>query len=111
MTNTYFFSNVEMNDNNSSFINLLEEFAEKHSQQVYIIDSPLGEKKYTYSFKEGMILLIPDHQIMVINNGGDVDDFLDFYEDFSEDLGHLSDRYDYKKILGRPRKWKNFKSS
>ncbi|MBU2659366.1 DEAD/DEAH box helicase [Bacillus cabrialesii] len=107
MTNTYFFSNVEMSDNNSSFINLLEEFAEKHSQQVYIIDSPLGEKKYTYSFKEGMILLIPDHQIMVINNGGDVDDFLDFYEDFSEDLGHLSDRYDYKKILGRPRKWKN----
>lgn len=106
MTNTYFFSNVEMNDENSTFIKAIEIFAEENAQQVYLIDSPLGEKKYTYSFKEGMILLIPDHQIMIINNGGDEEDFIDYYDDFSEDLGHLSDRYDYRKILGRPRKWK-----
>lgn len=107
MTNTYFFSNIETDDNNSSFISALEEYAEEHAQQIYLIDSPLGEKKYTYSFKKGMILLIPDHQIMIINSGGDKDEFLDFYDDFLEDIGHLSDRYDYKKILGRPRKWKS----
>ncbi|PEI57459.1 MULTISPECIES: DEAD/DEAH box helicase [Priestia] len=106
MTTTYFFSNIEIEDKNSAFITELEKFAEEHAQQIYLIDSPLGEKKYTYSFGEGMILLIPDHQIMVINNDGDEDEFLDYFEDFSEDLGHLSDRYEYKKILGRPRKWK-----
>lgn len=106
MSTTYFFSNVEIDENNSLFIKSLEKFAEEHAQQIYLIDSPLGEKKYTYSFEKGMILLIPDHQIMIINNGGEEDGFDDFFEDFSEDLGHLSDRYDYKKILGRPRKWK-----
>ncbi|MDF9763778.1 superfamily I DNA and RNA helicase [Peribacillus simplex] len=106
MTTTYFFSNIEINDKNSSFITAIEKFAEEHAQQIYLIDSPLGEKKYSYSFKEGMILLIPDHKIMILNNEGDEEEYEDFSEDFSEDLGHLSDRYDYKKILGRPRKWK-----
>ncbi|WP_330502012.1 UvrD-helicase domain-containing protein [Peribacillus frigoritolerans] len=106
MTTTYFFSNIEIDDKNSSFITAIEKFAEEHAQQIYLIDSPLGEKKYSYSFKEGMILLIPDHQIMILNNEGDEEEYEDFTEDFSEDLGHLSDRYDYKKILGRPRKWK-----
>lgn len=107
MTTTYFFSNIEIDENNSQIITALGKFAEENAQQIYLIDSPLGEKKYNYSFKEGMVLLIPDHQIMIINNYGDEEEFLNFYDDFSEDLGHLSDRYDYKKILGRPRKWKN----
>lgn len=32
--------------------------------------------------------------------------FEDFYEDFIEDLGQLSKKYEYLKILGRPRQWK-----
>lgn len=105
-TTTYFFTNIDSDDSNSEFITALEEYAQVQAQQVYLIDSPLGEKKYTYSFEKGMILLIPDHQIIIINNDGNDEEFADFLEDFSEDLGHLSDRYDYKKILGRPRVWK-----
>ena len=32
--------------------------------------------------------------------------FEDFCEDFTEDLGQLSKKYNYMKILGRPRLWK-----
>lgn len=106
MSTTYFFTNIEKDDNNYELINKLEQYANTLAQQTYLIDSPLGEKKYSYSFKEGMILLIPDHKVMIINNGGDKEEFGDYFEDFSEDLGHLSDRYEYKKILGRPRIWK-----
>lgn len=106
MTNTYFFSNIESNKKNSEFLKAIEEFSSNNFEQVYLVNSPLGEKKYTYSFKEGMILLIPGYKIMVINGGGNKDEFIDYFEDFSEDLGHLSDRYEYKKILGRPRVWK-----
>lgn len=106
MSNAYFFSNIEINEKNSAFVDALNVYTEENSQQVYLIESPLGEKKYQYSYSAGMILLIPDHQVMVINSEGDNEEFEEFRDDFAEDLGHLSDRFDYKKILGRPRKWK-----
>ncbi|MEH6947583.1 hypothetical protein V7068_11040, partial [Bacillus sp. JJ634] len=106
MSSTYFFSNIEVNESNESFLTKLEQYAEEKSIPTYIIQSPLAEKKYTYSFSSGMIVLIPNHQIIIVNNNGEVDEFDDYHEDFYEDLGHLADRYEYKKILGRPRKWK-----
>ncbi|WP_166695556.1 DEAD/DEAH box helicase [Bacillus cereus] len=106
MSSTYFFSNIEINETNRLFLNKVEQYAEENALPTYIIHSPLAEKKYTYSFSSGMIVLIPNHQIIIVNNGGNEDDFEDYFEDFFEDLGHLSDRYEYRKILGRPRKWK-----
>ncbi len=35
------------------------------------------------------------------------DDFEDYIEDIIEDIGTISDKYDYKAIIGRPRKWRN----
>lgn len=107
MTNTYFFTNVDTNDKTENFINNLEEYAQSTSKQIYLIDSPLGEKKYSYDFQEGMILLIPDYKITIINAFGNESEYDDYYDDLLEDIGHLSDRFEYKKILGRPRKWKN----
>lgn len=107
MSSTYFFSNIEINDTNKVFIDNVEAYAEENALPTYVIHSPLAEKKYTYSFPSGMIVLIPNHKIIIVNNGGNEDDFNDYFEDFFEDLGHLSDRYEYRKILGRPRKWKN----
>ncbi|MDA2439134.1 AAA family ATPase [Bacillus cereus] len=106
MSSTYFFSNIEVNETNRLFLNNVEQYAEENALPTYVIHSPLAEKKYTYSFSSGMIVLIPNHQIIIVNNGGNEDDFEDYFEDFFEDLGHLSDRYEYRKILGRPRKWK-----
>lgn len=107
MSSTYFFSNIEINDTNKLFIDNVEAYAEENALPTYVIHSPLAEKKYTYSFSSGMIVLIPNHKIIIVNNRGNEDDFEDYFEDFFEDLGHLSDRYEYRKILGRPRKWKN----
>lgn len=107
MSSTYFFSNIEINETNRLFINNIEQYAEENALPTYVIHSPLAEKKYTYSFSSGMIVLIPNHKIIIVNNGGNEEGFEDYFEDFFEDLGHLSDRYEYRKILGRPRKWKN----
>ncbi|HGF6580875.1 AAA family ATPase [Bacillus thuringiensis] len=107
MSSTYFFSDIEINDTNKLFIDNVEAYAEENALPTYVIHSPLAEKKYTYSFSSGMIVLIPNHKIIIVNNRGNEDDFEEYFEDFFEDLGHLSDRYEYRKILGRPRKWKN----
>lgn len=106
MENTYFYTDVEANEDIQDFIEKLELYAKENAMPIYLISGPLGDKKYNYSFENPMVLLIPDHQIMIIDSQDDLDEFGDFFEDFTEDLGHLSDRFEYKKILGRPRVWK-----
>ena len=47
-------------------------------------------------------------KIIFINYGTD-DETFDFYvSDFVEDLGSISDKYEYRKIVGRPRDWRRF---
>ncbi len=67
----------------------------------------MEEKTVSYSYEKAIVVLIPKHRIMFINYGNNQEKFKDFYEDFLEDLGQLSKKYDYTKILGRPRQWKN----
>jgi len=66
----------------------------------------MGEKRYDYN--EAAALLIPEHKICIINFD-EVQEtaFLDYCEDFIEDLGFLSEKYEYRNEIGRPRKWKN----
>lgn len=98
---------IEKNDTTSRLIQQMGEYAEETAQQVYIIKQPLGDKnKYEYEYDNAAVVLIPKHKILILNYGQKCEGFDDFADDFEEDLGHLSDRYEYKKILGRPREWK-----
>ena len=98
---------IEKNDTTDKLIRQVGEYAEETAQQVYIIKQPLGDKKkYDYKYDNAAVLLIPKHKIIILNYGQKCEEFDDFGDDFEEDLGHLSDRYEYKKILGRPREWK-----
>ncbi|MDR1181822.1 MAG: ATP-binding domain-containing protein [Bacteroidales bacterium] len=106
MTSSYFFSNFVKNEQTEKIIDYLEKYAVDKHLQVYLIDKPLGENKYTYGQKEIVVLLIPKSKIVFINLGEPIDAFEEFYEDFVEDLGIISDKYEYKKILGRPKEWK-----
>lgn len=107
MESSYFFSSIETNKSNENFIDAIENYAQKTELPSYVIHSPLAEKKYSYAFTSGIIILIPNHKIIIANNNGDEEEFEDYFEDFFEDIGHLSDRYEYRKILDRPRKWKD----
>ena len=55
-----------------------------------------------YSYKDAFVVLMPKHKMIFINFG-DEDDFEEFQEDFIEDMGYISKKYDF--IVGRPRKW------
>lgn len=75
---------------------------------AFLIQSPLrGDNKYSYEYKDGIVLLFPGHKFIFINLGGNEKDFNEYCEDFIEDLGALSDKYNYKEELGRPRVWKD----
>lgn len=58
-----------------------------------------------YTYKDVVIVLIAKKKIAFINFG-DTDSFETFREDFIEDLNAISDKYEYKSKIGRPRDWK-----
>jgi superfamily I DNA and RNA helicase len=108
MTTSFFFlQNDIKNAQNKAFVEQVEEFCERTKQQAYLITKPLGDNKYTYSYQSSLVLLIPKHQILFLNFGPEGDDFDDYFDDFVEDLGSISDKYRYKDIIGRPRSWRD----
>lgn len=106
MADDFFYKNYEVKNIDQDFLNKIEKFSEENMKQVYIINKPLGESKYNYDYDKGIVLLIPKYKVIFIDFGNDDDEFNYYCEDFIEDLGYISDKYEYKKILGRPREWK-----
>ena len=88
-------------------IRQLCEYSKNEDKQIYILHRALGVKKpYQYALNNVAYILMPKHPIILLNYGADTSDELeDYFYDFKEDLGHLSDKYNYDKLLGRARKW------
>ncbi|MCD2346850.1 DEAD/DEAH box helicase [Clostridium guangxiense] len=107
MSDSLFYCDIENGSKISEFISAFKEYSQKESKQVYIIKKALGTTNdYDYDYDDEAIILVPKHKIIVINYGiGDSKNFEHFLEDFTQDLGYLSDKFSYKKILGRPREW------
>ncbi len=107
MNNSLFYNHVEKNDLNEKIIKHIEDFAERNpTQQIYLLTSPLGEK-YAYQYEENaLVLLSPNHKIIFIDLKGDENGFNQYYDDFIEDLNSVSDKFNYKDHIGRPRDWK-----
>ena len=104
--NSLFYSNIDKTEEIEAFMDELEKYAEAGINPVYIINRPLEEKFAVYNYEKALVLLIPKHKLLFIDYGNNVEKFEDFCEDFTEDLGQLSKKYNYMKILGRPRLWK-----
>lgn len=105
--NSLFYCDIETNETVNDLISELREYSAKSSKQIYILNRVLGtERKYSYEISDIAIVLMSNYPILLINYGKASEEKLeDFLLDFKEDLGYLSDKYDYKAILGRSRKW------
>ena len=106
-TDSLFFTNIEIDKKIESVVEKLKEFSKKKSKQVYVIKKPLGSNiDFNYDINDIVLLLIPKHPILVLSYGNYSENQLEEYEeDLKEDLGILASKYEYNKILGRPRKW------
>jgi len=107
--NSLFYNHIQRNEVNTEILNTIETYADQnHNEQLYLITAPLGENKYSYDYEENAIVILsPKHKIIFLNLIDNEDNFEDYYEDFVEDLGSLSDKFNYKKHIGRPKKWQS----
>lgn len=101
----FFFTQL---DTDTPFIRDLKKFAEENHEQIYVIQSPLGDNKYSYEYigEGAFVVLSPKRKISFINLCNDQDLFDEYVDDFIEDLGSISDKFQYKNTIGRPKKWK-----
>ena len=103
----YFYTNVETNDQNRHIFAGIKEYANKNKLQAYVLSAPLTDSKYDYSYQNGFIYLSSKMKITFFTcEGLESDDFQDYVEDVIQDVYSISDTYDYKKVLGRPRDWR-----
>lgn len=107
MDNSLYFKHIEQSIINEIILKQLEEYIEeKHEEQIYVLNAPLGEK-YTYAYQKScLVILSPKHKLIFIDLEGNENAFDEYYEDFIEDLNSISDKYKYKEYIGRPREWK-----
>lgn len=104
----YFYSDILENAKNSDFFKKLKAFSEKEEQQVYLLKGPLTDSKYEYKIKDACIFLMRNKKIAFVSFSHDNDLLFDEYmQDVLEDIGSLSDVYDYRNVIGRPRKWQD----
>lgn len=94
---------ITESEENRCFIQSLKSFAESKQKQVYMIRHALGTS-YSYDFHNAAVVLIPRYPIYFVNWGNE-EEFLEYRGDFLEDLGYISDKYGYKKAIGRRRDW------
>ncbi len=105
----YFYTNVEVqSDSGRMFIEQLQKYAEEKEVQIYFLQHPLINSKYAYETKDVGIVLMREHKISFVSFNKDLEeDFEDYRADVLEDLGSLSDTYNYRKLIGRVRTWEN----
>ncbi len=104
-----FYKGFDYNTEIDEFFDRLREYAEQNENgnPIYVLKTPLSDKKYTYGYEKAVIILVPKHKLLFLDYGKNEEAFDDYVEDFLDDTGHLSDKYDYMRVLGRPRKWRN----
>ncbi|PHR72666.1 MAG: DNA helicase [Arcobacter sp.] len=106
--NTFFYTQVEKNDKNRELIDAAIYFSMLHKEQIFLVNKPLGENKEIYPYEDNaLVLLSPKYKILIINLVNNDELFEDYVEDLIEDIGSLSDKFNYKSHIGRPRKWRN----
>ncbi|MGQ2286959.1 hypothetical protein ACT5YT_06805 [Leuconostoc suionicum] len=103
-------SDISQDTNFISLKTTLEKYVNKINSPAFILQKPLAGKDedYSYDCEKGFVVLIPGHKILFINlEDKNKKIFLNFVDDFTDDISTLSGKYKHKKILGNIRQWKD----
>lgn len=106
-TTSYFFAEEEVE--NFEICEELKKWAESNKKNVYVVHSILGNERYTYDCKDVCVILIPGKKIVFFSLNEENKEFDDYVEDFIDDLGSVSDKFGYRDVVGRSRKWSELK--
>ncbi len=106
MDSSLFYINFEPDGEQSEFIDQVKAITTDNINPIYVIRKPIIEKKTDYEYENAFVILVPKHKMMFFNFGMDEELFDEYVEDFIEDVGYIAKKYEFLKLVGRPRQWK-----
>lgn len=106
MDSSLFYIDFEPNDKQREFIAQVKATTTDNINPIYVIRKPIIEKKTDYEYENAFVILVPKHKIMFFNFGNEKQKFDEYADDFIEDIGYIAKKYDFLKLVGRPRQWK-----
>ena len=106
MDNSLFYINFEPDDEQRAFIEQVKAVTTDNIDPFYVVKKPVIEKKNDYEYEGAFAILVPKHKIMFFDFGKDDELFDEYVADFVEDVGYIAKKYEFVKLIGRPRQWK-----
>ena len=108
MDSSLFYLNFQPNDEDQkNFINMIKESTLDEVNPVYVIRRPIIEKKTEYEYENAFAVLVPKHKIMFFDFGNNPEEFEEYVEDFIEDIGYIAKKFEFIKLIGRARQWRD----
>ncbi len=108
---SYIFSSIEASAEIEGFLHELADWCAQKFVQCYIIDKPLIEVKGNYESDKCFAILIPKRKIVFASCSTDENTLSEYADDFVEDIGYISTKFNYKEKIGRPKRWQNVLTS
>jgi superfamily I DNA and RNA helicase len=102
---SYIFSSIETAPEIEGFLHQLAEWCAQNYIQCYVIDKPLIEVKGSYESERCFAILIPKRKIVFTSYNENTNTLSDYADDFVEDVGYISTKFNYKDKIGRPKHW------
>lgn len=106
MDNSLFYINFEPDDEQRAYIEQVKAVTTDNIDPFYVVRKPVIEKKNDYEYEGAFVILVPKHKMMFFDFGKDNELFDEYVADFVEDIGYIAKKYEFVKLIGRPRQWK-----
>ncbi|MDE7331002.1 MAG: AAA family ATPase [Lachnospiraceae bacterium] len=106
MDNSLFYINFEPDDEQRIFIERVKAVTTDNIDPFYVVKKPVIEKKSDYEYEGAFVILVPKHKMMFFDFGKNNEMFDEYVSDFIEDIGYIAKKYEFLKLIGRPRQWK-----
>jgi superfamily I DNA and RNA helicase len=79
----------------------LESYADTNKKQIYVLARPLSKEDLEYDYDSAFVIFSSGSHPCFVNVSDDIDSFEDYIEDFIDDISFLSEKFDYRKKIGR----------
>ncbi|MFM5487909.1 DEAD/DEAH box helicase [Aeromonas veronii] len=83
----------------------IEAFADAHMKQTYALYRPLSKDDSTYDYDGAIVIFSSGTRPCFVDINNDENEFLDYIEDFYDDVSYLSEKFKYRDKIGRKKSW------
>lgn len=83
----------------------LEQYAETNKKQIYVLSRPLSKEDLTYEYEHAFVIFSSGRKPCFVDTSNNKEEFEEFVDDFIDDMAFLSEKFEYRKKIGRKKRW------